>query len=718
MPELHRHVLAGTAPEPLSEYLKALGIFRCIATQADEGAHAGWQQERLVLETTLDRQALCDFFLLQYSPSPLVAPWNGGSGFWPKDNQRALAAINSSEVPRFAAYRSSIETCRSGIRRFGLSQRPDSGEEKERFLAWCRSNLVDEAVTWMDAAAVVTGSKPAFPAVLGTGGNDGRFDFTLNFMQQLVAILATAEGQAPPQGSGERLLAAIFAKPVSKVGKGSFGFLDPGAAGLPNSSSGGVDGHPVLNPWDYVMTLEGALLFAGSASRRLGSATAGQAAFPFHVQPSPSGFANLGHEDAGAAGRAELWLPLWTKPASFPELEQLFAEGRASLGRRGARTGIDFAQAVAGLGVDRGIAAFSRYGLLQRNGKAYVAAPLERFEVHGRAHVHVLGQLDSWLATLRRATAGRGVPSRYRALVVRLDEAIWSYCARGGDLTAVLRSCGAAQRELALGSWARRAKVPPLPRLRGWLHGAVGRSPELSLARSLVSLQPIGSQRLPFAAHLEATDPRRRRWLDAQPGHLWTHAPLVANLEAILRHRTTIASANDAGLAPLAGRYGASLSDVVAWLDGRVDDDAIADLVWALLAVDGADWQPPSPRRRDVPDLLPAAYGVLKLTLAGRPLRAAFAPDAGVAVHHDTATMALLSAGRTQEATQRAIARLRAAGLRPLLARRRHPGISLREDVAFRLGAALLFPLSSPSLDALAHRFFDAPDVSHGGVTN
>jgi CRISPR-associated protein Csx17 len=45
-----------------------------------------------VLSAHLDRDAILDFFLNRHAPSPIVAPWSGGSGFHPKDNSTAIAS--------------------------------------------------------------------------------------------------------------------------------------------------------------------------------------------------------------------------------------------------------------------------------------------------------------------------------------------------------------------------------------------------------------------------------------------------------------------------------------------------------------------------------------------------------------------------------------------------------------------------------------------------
>ena len=79
------HRLNGCAPTPLANYLKALGVLRVIAEQLDPGTRGYWEGERFVLASNKSEPELLTFFLEQYAPTPLVAPWNKGSGFFAGD---------------------------------------------------------------------------------------------------------------------------------------------------------------------------------------------------------------------------------------------------------------------------------------------------------------------------------------------------------------------------------------------------------------------------------------------------------------------------------------------------------------------------------------------------------------------------------------------------------------------------------------------------------
>ena len=98
---LHIIHLTGCTPSPLANYLKALGILRLISEQKDPTARLWWKNEHAVLGTQLSEDELKQFFADEYHPTPIIAPWNGGSGFYPKDNQDAIKAILNSKSPRF-----------------------------------------------------------------------------------------------------------------------------------------------------------------------------------------------------------------------------------------------------------------------------------------------------------------------------------------------------------------------------------------------------------------------------------------------------------------------------------------------------------------------------------------------------------------------------------------------------------------------------------------
>ena len=105
---MYKHILSGCRPKPLSDYLKALGVFRILSEQKDAQAKAAWQGETFTITTNLTIDDFEDFFCEKYTPTPIVAPWNGGSGFYSGDATKGMDAILLSKDSRFKEYRNVI----------------------------------------------------------------------------------------------------------------------------------------------------------------------------------------------------------------------------------------------------------------------------------------------------------------------------------------------------------------------------------------------------------------------------------------------------------------------------------------------------------------------------------------------------------------------------------------------------------------------------------
>ena len=351
-------VLEGCTATPLAGYLKALGVLRLLSAKYPE-TRGAWRGDRFVLATSLDREGIEQFFLNDYAPTPIMAPWNGGSGFYEKDNKDALLRIVRSEDPRLSDYQISLAIAESALVGYDRSVSPKD-DDKARLLTTIRSQLPDTALGWFDASVLMAGRSLQYPPLLGTGGNDGRLDFTNNFMQRVLDVLPLEDGAAE-QIALDWLQTSLFATAVPGLAKSSIGQFSPGQAGGPNAGTG-FDADAAINPWDFVLMIEGALLFAAAAVRRNADDPFGVLSYPFTVRAVGAGSGSLGEGDVGSA-RGELWMPLWAQPAAYAEVRALMSEGRVALGRKPARDALDFARAVQHLGAYRGARSFQRYGL-------------------------------------------------------------------------------------------------------------------------------------------------------------------------------------------------------------------------------------------------------------------------------------------------------------------------------------------------------------------
>jgi CRISPR-associated protein Csx17 len=381
MNALNNIPLGGCGPTPLAFYLKALGVFRLVSEQADPSVRGFWRNEVFVLSTTLTEEQLTDFFLKRYAPTPLIDPWNGGSGFLKNDKAAGfLRQFEQSPSPRLARYQAGAKAARDicddlnkakqaevlikneakslpATQREALRKDPAYKARlaevqrrfkrlKEAFIPECRLKWRGPHLEWLEAAVILDSDlSPRYPSLLGSGGNDGNLDFTDNFRQRFLDLFNIAKPDAPPFANTAALLDhALFGVAVIGTDAHSIGQFMPGAAGGANSSSG-LAGRANVNPWDFVLFMEGAVLFAAAASRRLGAAGVSAASAPFALRASSIGNASVSAKEKSARG--EQWLPLWNRPASLREIRALLSEGRAQFGRTAAREPVDMARAIA-----------------------------------------------------------------------------------------------------------------------------------------------------------------------------------------------------------------------------------------------------------------------------------------------------------------------------------------------------------------------------------
>lgn len=677
MPDLQ---LTGCSPAPLASYLKGLAVLRLVGEQADPDARGFWENEFFVLRSKLDREKLLTFFLDQFVPTPVIAPWNGGSGFNPKDNQDGIVPILKSQASRLRPYRQAIETAMRIRSELGIQDKAE-GELKLTLQKACRAGLPDEALAWFDAAIVLTSERPSYPALLGTGGNDGRLDFSNNFMQRVIQLLDPTTG-SPAEGSASWLQGSLFGGVFYGMKSLAIGQFDPGNAGGANGTSG-FEAGALVNAWDFLLMLEGALLFAAASSRRLGDSLS-VLACPFSVNAVGVGYPSAAGGDESKT-RNEMWMPLWNSPASLAELRTLMAEGRAQVGQRRAQNAVDFARAVSTLGVDRGLTAFQRYAFHERNGQSFLALPLDRFAVGQAPKVELLEDLDrdGWLDTLRRRASADTAPASVKRALRGLDISILALCKDSTSmrLQDVLIAIGAIERSLARSlKWTRESFLSPCRPLNPeWLVQANDDSPTWRLAVSLAGMR--GHH--PLRCHLEPVTPTGARWEENSPEVVWHDGDPIEVMNAILRRRLLKAEFDGPG---------ARLVDVAAFLDGTVDAGRLLELVWGLVLVRGDL----TIHKMDKQAVVPALYGLLALALQSREQ-----------VPVEPAIHQVASRGDGSRAGAMAIRRLRASGL-PVALREVHekPGERSR-----RCAAAVLFPLTEAALRALAFQLLIAPKI-------
>lgn len=733
----YEHLLRGCTPTPLASYLKALAVLRLVAEQAgDPDATGSWRGDVFVLRTALSEDDLSSFFLERYEPTPLVAPWNNGSGFYfqegkleerdpvtgkkrktgvrdrPTEATRSLTAIEQSTVKRFRAYRKAITSARAAVARFGLTKAPENKPEriKDEFIKHFRNGAADATLKWVDASLVLADGEPEYPPLLGTGGNDGNLDFTTNFMQNLAKVL-TLDSDGAHSEAASLLKAALLGLPVAALENRAIGQFAPGSAGGPNASSG-FEGDARINPWDFILMLEGALLFAAAAVRRLESSSAAILSAPFTVRSRLSTEGAAAGSDDGDA-RGEIWMPLWSDFFTIEEVTALFGEGRAALGTRSARDGLDFARAVARLGVDRGIRSFQRFGFLMRSGKAYLATPLARVPVRRNPDADLIDDLErrDWLGQVQRYARDEKSPAAFRAAAARLDAALFALTERADRVTLqlVLRQLGRIEALCATSAKTREAIRQPVSALSPeWARRADDGSAEFRIAAALAGLSLHGERdgrgvQLTLRPHLARVTLDGAAWDDDSSLMCWGPGEIERNLSAVLHRRRLETQRLDAEGELLRSTTGARLVDVQRFLEGDTDNRRIAELLAGLVCADLSRLE--TSRHDTVP--LPA-YALLKVQFTPEStLRYLqwLPPDRNLRLPAEVP--ARLAANDINAALTLAWQRLRALGAR-LPSRRPPQAIAIDGP---RLLAALMIPLTVAETGRLLRWLDLAPEA-------
>ena len=781
-----RIALSGCTSEPFSSYLTGLAVLRLVSEQKDRDARGWWDGGVFHLESSLDEEGLLNFFLNEYVPTPIVSPWNGGSGFYGGDNTEGIDAIMQSDSERFALYRETIRkvksfpempetqlplgrmlellesefTGRSGQKmldlvnetrelvnraaplltpksplgltiedleaeaklpknasqaekerataiknliksakkiRSAIKQRMRSSGKTQVILA-CRDRLDARVVEWIDAVAAINHTGEAeFPAILGTGGNEGRLEYSNTFMKNLSSLLLSDDQSA----SCSLLRNTLFGDPTSHLQVASVGQYDPGRAGGFNQGHGIENKDFPVNPWSFVLTMEGTISWASSVARRQRSTGPGFLRSPFTVRPTPVGYASSCDKDENDA-RAEIWAPLWGCPVGYHELRSFLSEGRADVGRKPASTGIEFAEAASSLGVDRGVTEFVRYSLLKRRGDSYVALPAGRFPVSARTESDLIRELNQLLGSVDnflRKFKGDGPPASFSSARREIDEAIYTLLIHGGatHVKYLVAAIGRLERLMAQRGPERDPKLArPVSGLSPrWIVAADDGSIEVRIAAALASIGATGDVG-PIRANLAPVDPAKPwRWDIGRGQVAWHGNSLTSRLTSVLSRRMMDAQRTGAERNPLWGAISLSPEDACALIDGRVDESLIEDLLFGFTWIRWSDTEPLRTVRRDLmvqkgwirpttERLVPRSFALLKLLFLPGEIK--MNGDA-MTIRPEPSIVPRLKGGHVQDACKVAGRRLSSAGLIPITSDFPDGGDGVR------IAAALLLPI-------------------------
>ncbi len=783
-------ILKGCTYEPMSSYLSALAVLRLVSEQKDPNAKGWWDDLGVFhLDSCLDEDRLINFFLDEYRPTPIVSPWNGGSGFYDGDNVDNINAIMNDGSVRFDTYRNTIKAIRSfpeipntdipvrellvflsnetsvmkgkkrdelleliqdteklalnahsispdidflnntieeleqlskvskisteseksrstsvkslikeakKVRSYVKQMQKKKGTGKEDIISACRDRLEDQAIEWIDASTILTpDGKAAYPPVLGTGGNDGRFEFSNNFMGCLRSMLLDTT-----DFSKDLISNAIFDKKTESLQKISIGQYDPTRTGGFNQGNG-IENKDEFkaNPWTFILTFEGAILWASSVvkSKNMRLKESHLIRSPFTVRSVQVGY-NSSSE--GENSRAEIWAPLWKNPTDYNELKLFFSEGRANIGKDAATNSIEFAQAATSLGVDRGISGFIRYNLLERRGKSYLALPAGIINVLYKEESDLIREINRPLSQIDSALRGDNIPASFKSARRKIDEKIYETLQNGGrnHVKSLVSAIGEFEK-LVSRSAERNDPIikKPISSLSPrWINFADDGSLEVRIAAAVASIarsDKVGSIR----ANISHTDPENPyQWDNGRGQFAWEGNSIYARLSSVLSRRMMDADRLGVKTTPLWGAIRITEEDISAFIEGHIDESLLENLIYGFSWINWNKNDEVDELRRSLFDEHGGWNKPVQRCIISRPyalLKLLFLPDGikkgneKIILKPETSIIPLLCANRINDACKIAERRLITKDFIPVTSSFPDGGNGVR------LSAALLIPL-------------------------
>lgn len=342
-----------------------------------------------------------------------------------------------------------------------------------------------------------------------------------------------------------------------------------------------------------------------------------------------------------------------------------------------------------------------------------------------RDHVtaDLLAACDGWIQRFL-SKASSNAPSSIARAARRLEAAILARCAAPQSdhplsTQELLASLGDCERALATSAkWTAENYIPPIPPLSPkWITAAATDDTEFRLAASLASLGLwIDKQFFPIRRHLEAVkigfgNPPWAAWdEDSSTEVVSSDGSATSLLIGIMRRRLLLAQRLGGTRWPEYARVTAWPSDIIDFIEGRIDESRFIRLLWGLCLVgfplDDRSDDPhlPAPKTDMVPTekrVPPAFYGQLKLCFASRLPGDREVPLSPSIFH-------LAASGDGERASDQALRRLHASSI-PIT----HVRIAVSGKAAERTAAALLFPLWDSQLQQacqpIAPRLFEQP---------
>ena len=159
----------------------------------------------------------------------------------------------------------------------------------------------------------------------------------------------------------------------------------------------GYFGGAAVNPWEFVLMLEGAVALIAGMTRR-GDVGRARVSSPFWVEAASAGYGSASELEGSPRGRAVVATVV--SPASVRRTGRVDPRGTRTSGTQQTTKAGDLVRATARLGLARGIDSLQRFAYLERNGQSNLAVSVGRFRVTSRSHQMLLEEIAPWIDRL------------------------------------------------------------------------------------------------------------------------------------------------------------------------------------------------------------------------------------------------------------------------------------------------------------------------------
>lgn len=644
--------LPGCRHDILGHYLKAIGLLRVLAKCAtpehrDPDAEGWWDTDNACFCLRSPKyptpEKLAEFFALHYRPTPVFAAWNKVPGSSDKDSKKLGVHADWDTANRLSARVVSAEERKKPANRTKLI----ASEALEAYRDAAASD-VTEALDSIAAPFLRSNSEHPLFLSKGVAGRAHlwrtHWEYLTTFQKHRAAYENAVEKLTAHKGTARKLailkqkahatLQPIrqmlpFEESSSSSGKGKGTPFFPDAIKAYNIGSGWVTENYPFNALDYVLAVEGAFAMRGSVSRTLAANSRRFAAFPF-VFDAGEEMVDDANEVKGTS--SALWFPLWNRPTTFAELSSFITDAQARLPGKEARFSAEFMRALHSQGVDAGFTGWQEFRFKMKASRVpwvttgdYVESSFREDATRLNRALHPLDEsqfLDQFEIRWKGSKADSNSPHPVRAdinaaMETAARETTPHHCL--DLLGAIFRACrqmaiSESFRDTLLGKSARFFRPLPMEDWNVLLAGLEDQA-EFRIARAAASMvghmkQGDGtfSEVLPMLGSLLPLKLGPTGWFlptkgDRSNQAVWTGTDVCRDLAAVLARRYLDSLTDDRPA--LLSSFGARLSDVLAFLNRKLDDQLIARWIEALSLIGWEFTKLDEERREEEEESLP-----------------------------------------------------------------------------------------------------------------